>query len=130
MWREEGTERKKKVQNQYDLRHAFFLPNRFLSSYSLELMSVPKLNVADVAGLARLSLTPDETTKFTAQLSQILAHMETLGQIPTGDVPEVVPPAQPVLRKDVPCPSLPLDVVLSNAPAQNNDLILVPKIVE
>ena len=50
-------------------------------------MSAPKLNVADVAGLARLSLTPDETTKFTAQLSQILAHMETLGQIPTGDVP-------------------------------------------
>jgi aspartyl-tRNA(Asn)/glutamyl-tRNA(Gln) amidotransferase subunit C len=93
-------------------------------------MSAPKLNVADVAGLARLSLTPDETTKFTAQLSQILTHMETLGQIPTGDVPEVVPPAQPVLRKDVTCPSLPLDVVLSNAPAQNNDLILVPKIVE
>ena len=109
---------------------SFFLPNRFLSSYSFGLMSAPKLNVADVAGLARLSLTPDETTKFTAQLSQILAHMETLGQIPTGDVPEVVPPAQPVLRKDVPCPSLPLDVVLSNAPAQNNDLILVPKIVE
>ena len=56
--------------------------------------------------------------------------METLGQIPTGDVPEVVPPAQPILRKDVPYPSLPVDVVLSNAPAQNNDLILVPKIVE
>ena len=64
-------------------------------------MSAPKLNVADVAGLARLSLTPDETTKFTAQLSQILAHMETLGQIPTGDVPEVVPPAQPALRPDM-----------------------------
>ena len=46
-------------------------------------MSAPKLNVADVAGLARLSLTPEETTKFTAQLSQILAHMETLGQIAT-----------------------------------------------
>jgi len=109
---------------------SFFLPNLLFSFYSFGLMSAPKLNVADVAGLARLSLTPDETTKFTAQLSQILAHMETLGQIPTGDVPEVVPPAQPVLRKDVPCPSLPLDVVLSNAPAQNNDLILVPKIVE
>ena len=109
---------------------SFFLPNRFLSSYSFGLMSVPKLNVADVAGLARLSLTPDETTKFTAQLSQILAHMETLGQIPTGDVPEVVPPAQPVLRKDIPTPSLSVEAALSNAPAQSNDLILVPKIVE
>lgn len=93
-------------------------------------MSAPKLNVADVAGLARLSLTTDETTKFTAQLSQILAHMETLGKIPTGNVPEVVPPAQPVLRKDVPTPSLSVEVALSNAPAQSNDLILVPKIVE
>jgi len=93
-------------------------------------MSAPKLNVADVAGLARLSLTPEETSKFTAQLSQILAHMETLGQIATGDVPEVVPPTQPALRPDLPCPSLPVDVVLSNASAHNNDLILVPKIVE
>jgi aspartyl-tRNA(Asn)/glutamyl-tRNA(Gln) amidotransferase subunit C len=109
---------------------SFFLPNRFLSSYSFGLMSVPKLNVADVAGLARLSLTPDETTKFTAQLSQILTHMETLGQIPTGDVPEVVPPAQPILRKDIPTPSLSVEAALANAPAQSNDLILVPKIVE
>jgi aspartyl-tRNA(Asn)/glutamyl-tRNA(Gln) amidotransferase subunit C len=93
-------------------------------------MSAPKLNVADVAGLARLSLTPDETTKFTAQLSQILAHMETLGQIATGDVPEVIPPTQPVLRKDIPTPSLSVEAALANAPAQSNDLILVPKIVE
>ncbi len=93
-------------------------------------MAAPKLNVADVAGLARLALTPDETTKFTAQLSQILTHMETLGQIPTGDVPEVVPPAQPALRPDIPSPSLPVEVALSNAPAQSNNLILVPKIVE
>ena len=93
-------------------------------------MSVPKLNVADVAGLARLSLTPEETLKFTSQLGQILAHMETLGQIATGDVPEVVPPAQPALRKDIPTPSLTVESALSNAPAQSNDLILVPKIVE
>jgi aspartyl/glutamyl-tRNA(Asn/Gln) amidotransferase C subunit len=56
--------------------------------------------------------------------------METLGQIPTGDVPEVVPPAQPILRKDIPTPSLSVEAALANAPAQSNDLILVPKIVE
>ena len=130
MWREMGTKRKKKVQRRQHHPHAFFLPNRFLSSYSLGLMSAPKLNVADVAGLARLSLTPEETSKFSSQLSQILAHMETLGQIATGDVPEVVPPAQPALRKDIPTPSLTVEAALSNAPAQSNDLILVPKIVE
>jgi len=56
--------------------------------------------------------------------------METLGQIATGNVPEVTPPAQPALRKDVPTPSLSVEAALSNAPAQANDLILVPKIVE
>jgi aspartyl/glutamyl-tRNA(Asn/Gln) amidotransferase C subunit len=42
----------------------------------------------------------------------------------------VVPPAQPVLRKDIPTPSLSVEAALANAPAQSNDLILVPKIVE
>ena len=31
---------------------------------------------------------------------------------------------------DVPCPSLSVEAALANAPAQSNDLILVPKIVE
>lgn len=93
-------------------------------------MAGPKLHVADVATLARLKLTAAETSQFTAQLSQILTHMEALGQIPTGDVAEVVPPAQPALRADVPCPSLSVEAALANAPAQSNDLILVPKIVE
>ena len=93
-------------------------------------MAAPKLNVSDVAALARLTLTPEETEKFSAQLGQILGHMETLGQIATGHVPEVTPPAQPALRKDVPTSSLSVEVALSNAPAQANDLILVPKIVE
>jgi aspartyl-tRNA(Asn)/glutamyl-tRNA(Gln) amidotransferase subunit C len=93
-------------------------------------MAAPKLNVSDVAALARLTLTPEETEKFSAQLGQILGHMETLGQIATGHVQEVTPPAQPALRKDVPTPSLSVEAALSNAPAQANDLILVPKIVE
>jgi len=93
-------------------------------------MAAPKLNVSDVAALARLTLTPEETEKFSAQLGQILGHMETLGQIATGHVPEVTPPAQPALRKDGPTPGLSVEAALSNAPAQANDLILVPKIVE
>ncbi|MEY2851996.1 MAG: hypothetical protein RL549_695, partial [Verrucomicrobiota bacterium] len=38
-------------------------------------MSSPKLNVSDVATLARLALTKEETEKFTAQLGQVLSHM-------------------------------------------------------
>jgi len=93
-------------------------------------MATPKLNVSDVATLARLALTKEETDKFTAQLGQVLGHMEALAKIPTDNVPEVHPPDHPVLRKDVPSPSLSAEAALSNAPAQANDLIVVPKIVE
>jgi aspartyl-tRNA(Asn)/glutamyl-tRNA(Gln) amidotransferase subunit C len=93
-------------------------------------MPAPKLVVSDVATLARLALTQEETEKFTAQLGQVLAHMEALAKIPTENVPEVHPPDHPVLRKDVPSPSLSVAIALSNAPAQANDLIVVPKIVE
>ena len=93
-------------------------------------MSAPQINISDVASLARLTLTPDETAKFSAQLTQILGHMETLSQIATGAVPEVTPPAQPALRQDIPTPSLSIESALSNAPAQANDLILVPRILE
>ena len=93
-------------------------------------MATPKLNVSDVATLARLALTKEEAEKFTAQLGQVLGHMEALAKIPTDNVPEVHPPDHPVLRKDVPSPSLSAEAALSNAPAQANDLIVVPKIVE
>jgi aspartyl-tRNA(Asn)/glutamyl-tRNA(Gln) amidotransferase subunit C len=93
-------------------------------------MSAPQINISDVASLARLTLTREETEKFSSQIGQILSHMDSLKQTETGNVPEVTPPAQPNLRKDEPIPSLSLQAVLSNAPAQANDLILVPKIVE
>jgi aspartyl/glutamyl-tRNA(Asn/Gln) amidotransferase C subunit len=56
--------------------------------------------------------------------------MEALAKIPTDNVPEVHPPDHPVLRQDIPSPSLSVESALSNAPAQANDLIVVPKIVE
>ena len=93
-------------------------------------MATPKLNVSDVATLARLALTKEETEKFTAQLGQVLRHLEALAKIPTDNVPEVHPPDHPVLRQDIPSPSLSVEAALSNAPAQANDLIVVPKIVE
>jgi len=93
-------------------------------------MATPKLNVSDVATLARLALTKEETEKFTAQLGQVLSHMKALAKIPTDNVPEIHPPDHPVLRQDIPSPSLSVEAALSNAPAQANDLIVVPKIVE
>jgi aspartyl-tRNA(Asn)/glutamyl-tRNA(Gln) amidotransferase subunit C len=89
-------------------------------------------NVKYVAHLARLALTPEEETKFQAQLGNILGYVAKLDEL---DVSNVEPTAHAVpmvnvTRVDAARPSLPHDEAMRNAPAQLNGLFLVPKIVE
>lgn len=90
------------------------------------------LNVQYVAHLARLQLTPEEETKFGAQLEQVLGYIEKLKEL---DVTNVEPTAHAVplcnvTRPDTVRPSLPHEEAMRNAPAQANGLFMVPKIVE
>ena len=85
-----------------------------------------------VAHLARLALAPDEAAKLGAQLEQILGYVRKLQEL---DVSQVEPTAHAVplvnvTRPDEVQPSLPREEALQNAPAQTNDLFVVPKIVE
>jgi len=91
-----------------------------------------KFDISYVAHLARLDLSEEEKTKFSAQLKDILAYVDKLGEL---DVTGVEPtahavPLTNVLRKDVARPSLDRAKVLQNAPKQAQDLIIMPKIVE
>jgi aspartyl-tRNA(Asn)/glutamyl-tRNA(Gln) amidotransferase subunit C len=100
--------------------------------------------VDHVAELARLALTEQERELFRVQLSAILDHFSLLqsltGPLPTdspeGDLPAAGPftPAEPIppgsLRADEPSASLPLEDVLANAPAVEDDRIRVPVILE
>lgn len=95
-------------------------------------MSRPSLDIRAVAHLARLELTPEEESRFGAQLEGILRHVEQLQQV---DVTGVEPTAHAlprvnVTRADVVQPSLPVAAALRNAPARSQDLFVVPKIVE
>jgi aspartyl-tRNA(Asn)/glutamyl-tRNA(Gln) amidotransferase subunit C len=95
-------------------------------------MSTPHLDIRAVAHLARLELTPEEQTRYGAQLGDILRYVEQLQQV---DVTGVEPTAHAlprfnVARPDVVQPSLPLEAALRNAPARGQDLFVVPKIVE
>lgn len=85
-----------------------------------------------VAHLARIALSEEEQRKLGDQLAQILNYVEKLKEL---DVTGVEPTAHPVplanvARADEPRASLPAAEALRNAPAQANDLFLVPKIVE
>ncbi len=90
------------------------------------------IDVAHVAHLARLALTPDEERQMSAQLERVLQYIEQLKKVDVSGV-EATAHAFPlvnVTRSDEVRPSLPHKDAMRNAPAASNGLFIVPKIVE
>jgi len=87
-----------------------------------------RAQVLHVARLARLELRDDEVERMASELSKVLDHIETLGELdlegvpPTSHVVDVVN----VLRADNPEPSLPREVILAAAPEPLHDGFGVP----
>ena len=90
------------------------------------------IDVAYIARLAKLDLTPEETTRFSEDLNQVLAYVAQLDQWDTtGIEPMYHPlPVFDALREDTPGISLTNEAALSNAPAQEDGQFRVPKVVE
>ena len=88
-------------------------------------------DVAHVANLARLEVTPEELERFSAQLSSVLLHIETIRRLDITDVPPTshAVPLTNVLRPDVVRPSLPRDEVLAMAPEAEDGRFKVPRIL-
>ena len=87
-------------------------------------------DVAKVAALARLELTPAELDTFTGQLADILDHAADLSAIDLDGVePLGTPvPMENVLRADVPGDTLDRDEVLASAPASEDGKFKVTSI--
>ena len=82
-------------------------------------MSLSRDQVLHVARLARLELTEEEIGRFGDELSKVLDHIETIGEL--GDLEDVEPTSHVVavenaLRADEPQPSLPQQDALAAAP--------------
>lgn len=95
-------------------------------------MSLTIAQVEEIAGLARLELSPKEKERFRDQLSAILDYAETLQALDTSDVP---PTAQVtgltgVMRPDMITPSLTQAQVLANAGGVQEGFITVPVVLE
>ena len=91
-----------------------------------------RADVEHVARLARLALDDHEVEELTEQLGVILDHAAQVSSLDTHDVP---PTAHPlplvnVLRPDVPSPGLDRDEVLAMAPAAQDGLFRVPRILD
>ena len=89
-------------------------------------------DVAHVARLARLSLTPEELEQFTAQLGAVLDHARDVEGLDTAGVPPTAHPLplENVFRDDEPAPCLDRAEVLAQAPAVEDDRFRVPRILE
>jgi aspartyl-tRNA(Asn)/glutamyl-tRNA(Gln) amidotransferase subunit C len=87
-------------------------------------------DVAKVARLARLDLSPEEIERMTAQLDGMLEHFADVDAL---DLADVAPMTQPfplvnVFRADVVQPGLDRDEVLAAAPAAQDGRFRVPPI--
>ena len=95
-------------------------------------MQSPGIDVAYIAGLAKLDLSADEQERFTRDLSQVLEYVAQLEQWDTSGVEPMYHPL-PVfdaLRADAPETGLAQEAALANAPAQEDGQFRVPKVVE
>ncbi|HZL02737.1 MAG TPA: Asp-tRNA(Asn)/Glu-tRNA(Gln) amidotransferase subunit GatC [Cellulomonas sp.] len=88
--------------------------------------------VARVAALARIDLTPAELDRLAGELRVIVDAVASVSEVATPDVPATSHPLPltNVFRADVPEPSLPVADVLAGAPASMDGKFLVPQILE
>jgi aspartyl-tRNA(Asn)/glutamyl-tRNA(Gln) amidotransferase subunit C len=94
-------------------------------------MPISKEQVARVAGLARLRLTPDELDKFSRDLSRIVDYVACLDRVDTRGIDVGMQSDLPrrALRDDIARPSLAVDEALRNAPEIKDTYFIVPRVI-
>ena len=93
---------------------------------------IDRKTVENVAKLARLGMSEEDITTFQQQLSVILENIKILQE---ADVSSVSPTAHAshltsVMRTDTPQPSYPPEVLLANAPDQEDNYLKVNAVLE
>lgn len=87
--------------------------------------------VTQMAQLARLRLSVAEVELFTRQLNDVLLYVAKLNELDTTDVPPMthVLDLTNAFRADEAGAGLPPDEALANAPQQQRQAFVVPKII-
>ncbi len=88
--------------------------------------------VAHLAFLARIDLSPREITDLTHDLGQIVDSIAKVSEVATADTPATSHPMPltNVFREDVVVPSLSVEQALSGAPDRAGDKFRVPAILD
>src|SRR5271170_6183780 len=93
--------------------------------------SSQSIDVTYVADLARLRLSPEEIATFQKQLHDVLGYVGQLAEVDVSHVSLLgEADLKNRLRPDEPTPCLTPEQALANAPKQDNNLFVVPRIIE
>jgi aspartyl-tRNA(Asn)/glutamyl-tRNA(Gln) amidotransferase subunit C len=95
-------------------------------------MSLDRAAVEKIAHLARLAISEEEKDRYARELSSILALVEQMDAVDTVDVSPMAHPLHMAqrLRPDTPTEADQRDLFQGIAPATENGLYLVPRVVE
>ena len=94
-------------------------------------MKISPEEVKHVADLARLEMTPEEVESMSRQLDGILTYVAKLNELDTGGVQPTTHAISIVnaFRDDRVKPSLDREDTLANAPQQDGESFVVPKVI-
>ena len=100
-----------------------------MSSRSTEQLTTDQ--VAHLASLARIALTPDEIAKLTGELGVIIDSVARVNEVASADVPATSHPIalSNVFRADVPGETLTTEQALSGAPDHDGSRFRVSAIL-
>ncbi|NYT22024.1 Asp-tRNA(Asn)/Glu-tRNA(Gln) amidotransferase subunit GatC [Alcaligenaceae bacterium] len=102
-------------------------------------MAISEQDVTRIARLARIQLSPDETLQTQQELNDIFGLIARLQAVDTEGVEPMAHPLsahqdiQLRLREDIAAPTSSEErrtALMSNAPAQDQGLFLVPTVIE
>lgn len=95
-------------------------------------MALTKEDVSAIAKLARLQVNDDEIEQYKQELTQILDLVEQMNQVDVTDVEPMAHPQELMqpLRADQVSESNQRDKFQAIAPAVQDGLYLVPKVIE
>jgi aspartyl-tRNA(Asn)/glutamyl-tRNA(Gln) amidotransferase subunit C len=95
-------------------------------------MAIEQDELEKIAELARIRVAPDQIGQVTQRITEILSMVDQLQAVDTGDVEPMANPLDAVqrLRKDEVTEENRREAFQAIAPAVENGLYLVPRVVE
>ena len=92
---------------------------------------ISKEEIFHIAKLAMLNLTEKEIEGYTKDMQDILAYAEMINQLDTSDTDETIAAIEQknVFRKDEMIEFKNRDILLQNAPSQEEGMFQIPKVI-